>query len=107
MDFLVKSALAQETTKQENYDFGQANIKVIGVGGGGNNMVSWLYKKGIRGAEVLAVNTDKQHLEITEADKKLIIGCDVSRGLRCGGYPQKGAEAAQESMLQLKETLRG
>lgn len=107
MDLLVKSALAQQPVTTENSDFGQANIKVIGVGGGGNNMVSWLYKKGIRGAEVLAVNTDKQHLDITEADKKFIIGRDVTRGLGCGGYPQKGAEAAQESMLQLKETLRG
>ncbi len=107
MDLLVKSALAQEPITREVADFGQANIKVIGVGGAGNNMVSWLYKKGIRGAEVLAVNTDKQHLDITESDKKFIIGRDVTRGLGCGGYPQKGAEAAQESMLQLKETLRG
>ena len=43
MDLLVKSALAQETSNEENFDFGQANIKVIGVGGAGNNMVSWLY----------------------------------------------------------------
>jgi cell division protein FtsZ len=107
MDLLVKSALAQEPITKEAADFGQANIKVIGVGGAGNNMVSWLYKKGIRGAEVLAVNTDKQHLDITESDKKFIIGRDVTRGLGCGGFPQKGAEAAQESMLQLKETLRG
>ncbi len=106
MDLLVKSALAQPTVAAESTDFGQANIKVIGVGGGGNNMVSWLYKKGIRGAEVIAVNTDKQHLDITESDKKFIIGRDVTRGLGCGGYPQKGAEAAHESMLQLKETLR-
>jgi cell division protein FtsZ len=107
MDLLVKSALAQEPQTATGVDFGQANIKVIGVGGAGNNMVSWLYKKGIRGAEVLAVNTDKQHLDITESDKKFIIGRDLTRGLGCGGFPQKGAEAAQESMLQLKETLRG
>ncbi len=107
MDLLVKSALAQGPVMKESSDFGQANIKVIGVGGGGNNMVSWLYKKGIRGAEVIAVNTDKQHLDITESDKKFIIGRDVTRGLGCGGFPQKGAAAAQESMLQLKETLRG
>jgi cell division protein FtsZ len=107
MDLLVRSAMAQQPAVAESADFGQANIKVIGVGGAGNNMVSWLYKKGIKGAEVLAVNTDKQHLDITEADKKFIIGRDVTRGLGAGGFPQKGAEAAQESMLQLKETLRG
>lgn len=110
MDLLVKNALAQETYKQpqqSEFEFGQANIKVIGVGGAGNNMVSWLYKKGIKGAEVLACNTDKQHLDVSEADKKFLIGRDVTRGLGCGGYPQKGAEAAQESLLQLKESLRG
>ena len=106
MDFLVKSALAQEQPKQENYDFGQANIKVIGVGGAGNNMVSWLYKKGIKGAEIIVINTDKQHVDISEGDKKFMIGKDLTRGLGCGGYPQKGAEAAQESLLQIKETLR-
>ncbi len=107
MDFLVKSALAQETPKSESYDFGQANIKVIGVGGAGNNMVSWLYKKGIKGAEIIVINTDKQHVDISEGDKKFMIGKDLTRGLGCGGFPQKGAEAAQESLMQIKETLRG
>ncbi len=109
MDFVVKSALAQQgqTVPQEDLEFGQANIKVIGCGGAGNNMVSWLYKKGIKGAEVLACNTDKQHLDITESDKKFIIGRDLTRGLGCGGFPQKGAEAAQESLMQIKESLRG
>jgi len=97
--------MTQEPAKEEA-DFGQANIKVIGVGGAGNNMVSWLYKKGIRGAEIIAVNTDKQHIDISSADKKFLIGRDLTRGLGCGGYPQRGAEAAQESMLQIKESLR-
>jgi cell division protein FtsZ len=107
MDFIVKSALEQDFSSKESLDFGQANIKVIGCGGGGGNMTSWLYKKGIRGAEVLACNTDKQHLDVSEADKKFLIGKDSTRGLGCGGYPQKGAEAAQESMMQIKEALRG
>ena len=72
MDFLVKSALAQETQKEETFDFGQANIRVVGVGGAGNNMVSWLYKKGVKGAEVISCNTDKQHLDISESDKKIL-----------------------------------
>ncbi len=106
MDILVNNALS-DAPEQPQDNFGQANIKVIGVGGAGNNMISWLYRKGIRGAEVLAVNTDKQHLDITNSDKKFMIGRDLTRGLGCGGYPQKGAEAAQESLLQLKESLRG
>lgn len=107
MDFLVKNALQQEMPSQDGVDFGQANIKVIGVGGAGNNMVSWLYKKGIKGAEVLICNTDKQHLDISEGDKKFMIGRDLTRGLGCGGFPQKGAEAAQESLMQIKESMRG
>ncbi len=108
MDFIVRNAgFAAAAPPVQEAEFGQANIKVIGVGGAGNNMASWLYKKGIRGAEVLVCNTDKQHIDISEADRKFLIGRDVTRGLGCGGYPQKGAEAAQESMLQIKETLRG
>src|SRR3989339_2171342 len=86
---------------------GQANIKVIGVGGAGNNMVGWLYKKGIKGAEIIACNTDKQHLSIIDADRKFLIGKGVTRGLGCGGFPEKGAEAAKESMNELKESLKG
>jgi cell division protein FtsZ len=86
---------------------GQANIKVIGCGGAGNNMVNWLYKKGVRGAEIIACNTDQQHLNIIEADKKFLLGKDVTRGLGCGGFPEKGAEAAQESIQEIKEALKG
>lgn len=110
MEFFVKQAAAQTAQtqqQQQDYDFGQATIKVIGVGGAGNNMVSWLYKKGIKGAEVLACNTDVQHLNISETDKKFLLGKDVTRGLGCGGYPSKGAEAAQESLMNIKEALRG
>lgn len=106
MDLLVKSALVQEQPQSSGYDFGQANIKVIGVGGAGNNMVSWLYRKGVKGAEVIVLNTDKQHVDMAEGDKKFMIGKDLTRGLGCGGFPQKGAEAAQESLMMIKETLR-
>lgn len=105
MDFIIdKQTNAQFSNEVE---VGQANIKVIGVGGAGNNMVNWLYKKGIRGAEIIACNTDLQHLNITEADKKFLLGKEVTRGLGCGGFAEKGAEAAQESMQLIKETLRG
>jgi len=86
---------------------GEANIKVLGVGGAGNNMVNWLYQKGIRGAEIIAVNTDLQHLNIIESDRKFLIGKDVTRGLGCGGYPKKGAEAAQESIQEMKDAIKG
>lgn len=105
MDFLVEKALENQEEFFEQVN--QANIKVVGVGGAGNNMVGWLYKKGIKGAEIIATNTDQQHLSITGADRKFLIGKDLTRGLGCGGYPNKGAEAAQENLNDIKEALKG
>src|SRR3989344_5423559 len=98
MEFIVEKALSGVSHDAEWENISQANIKVIGVGGGGNNMVGWLYKKGIKGAEIIATNTDQQHLSITGADRKFLIGKDCTRGLGCGGFPNKGAEAAPESV---------
>ncbi len=108
MDYVSKnnSGAGSSTSNYSDVEVGQANIKVIGCGGAGNNMVNWLYRKGVKGAEIIACNTDKQHLDITEADKKFLIGRDITRGLGCGGFPQKGAEAAQESIQELKEALK-
>jgi len=105
MDFVIKEAL-ESKYKEPELEVGQANIKVIGCGGAGNNMVNWLYQKGIQGAEIIACNTDQQHLKVTEADKKFLIGTELTRGLGCGGFPQKGQEAAKESMQKIKEALK-
>ncbi len=108
MEFLVNNVLKQnEQNKSEELNVGQANIKVIGVGGSGNNMVGWLYQKGVKGAEIIACNTDMQHLNIIDADKKFLIGKDLTKGLGCGGFPEKGAQAAQESIQQIKDSLKG
>ncbi|MDD5177851.1 MAG: cell division protein FtsZ [Candidatus Nanoarchaeia archaeon] len=86
---------------------GQANIKVIGCGGGGSNTTNWLFKKGIQGAEIAAINTDKQHLDIVEADRKILIGRDLTKGLGAGGYPNVGRDAAKESLQELRELIKG
>jgi len=70
-------------------------------------MVSWLYKKGVKGAEIMACNTDQQHLKISDADRKFLIGKEVTKGLGCGGFPEKGAESAQESINEIKTVLKG
>jgi cell division protein FtsZ len=106
MEFIVEKALDNMPAENDWENMSQANIKVIGVGGAGNNMVGWLYKKGIKGAEIIATNTDHQHLNITGADRKYLIGKDCTRGLGCGGFPSRGAEAAQESLIQIKESLK-
>ena len=107
MDFIIQNALeGSKNSGYENVKVGMANIKVIGVGGAGNNMVSWLYRKGIQGAEIIACNTDKQHLDISEADHKILMGTTLTRGLGCGGFPKKGEEAAKESLHDLKQLLK-
>ncbi len=107
MDFFVESAMKGAVQPAAESNVGHANIKVIGCGGAGSNMVSWLYKKGIRGAEIVACNTDKQHLEITESDKRFLIGKELTRGLGCGGFPEKGTKAAEENINDIKDVLKG
>ena len=108
MEFLVKNAM--ETQKQMRTDdllVGQANIKVLGCGGAGSNMVNWLYKKGIQGAEIAALNTDKQHLDMMEVPKRILIGRSLTKGLGCGGFPERGREAAKENIHEVREFLQG
>ncbi len=106
LDF-AKEAIENVDTHSINFDelrAGKANIKVFGVGGAGCNTITWLFNKGINGANVYGVNTDALHLSITKADEKILIGKELTRGLGCGGYPAKGREAAKESLSELKKT---
>ena len=109
LDF-AKEAIANTATCSINFDVlkaGKANIKVFGCGGAGCNTATWLFNKGINGATVYGVNTDALHLSITKADEKILIGRELTRGLGCGGYPQKGREAAKECMSELKKCASG
>ncbi len=106
METLVQNALQNANATFNDLKVGQANISVIGCGGGGNNMVTWLYKKGIQGAKIYAINTDKQHLDISEADAKILIGRELTRGLGCGGFPERGKEAAKENLYEIKSVLK-
>lgn len=85
----------------------KADIKVIGVGGAGNNTISRLMQVGIIGAEIVAINTDAQDLLYTDADKKVLIGKDLTRGLGAGADPKIGGEAARESREDIKDALKG
>jgi cell division protein FtsZ len=106
MEMFIQRAKEHEVVKFKGNEVGHANIKVVGSGGSGNNIVSWMYKRGIKGADIIAMNTDSQHLDISEADHKLLLGKDLTRGLGCGGFPQKGADAAMESMSEIKGLLK-
>ncbi|GKV64272.1 MULTISPECIES: cell division protein FtsZ [unclassified Sporosarcina] len=84
-----------------------AVIKVIGVGGGGNNAVNRMIEHGVQGVEFIAVNTDAQALKLSSAEVKLQIGEKLTRGLGAGANPEVGKKAAEESKEQLEEALRG
>ena len=84
-----------------------AVIKVVGVGGGGTNAVNRMIDAGLSGVEFIAANTDAQALQMTDADIKLNIGHDLTKGLGAGANPQIGQGAAAESRDEIKEALKG
>lgn len=84
-----------------------ATIKVIGVGGGGNNAVNRMIEHGVKGVEFIAVNTDAQALNLSKAEIKMQIGAKLTRGLGAGANPEIGKKAAEESKEQLEEALKG
>src|SRR6187399_291407 len=84
-----------------------AVLKVAGVGGGGTNAVNRMVDAGLSGVEFIAVNTDAQALLMADADVKIQIGAEVTRGLGAGADPEIGLAAAQESRDELKEALKG
>lgn len=105
---LIKDALNHSRVeKGRTYvrEPGRARIVVVGTGGAGNNTVNRLMTIGIQGAECIAVNTDKQHLDSVKAHRKILIGENLTKGLGAGGFPEIGAAAAEESRDILTEVL--
>ena len=84
-----------------------AVIKVVGVGGGGTNAVNRMVDAGLKGVEFIAVNTDNQALLMLDADMKLNIGTELTKGLGAGANPDVGFAAAEESHDEIKESLKG
>ena len=125
MDSIIRSA-AQSARRQQSYikreihkssaideELEQliasqsAKIKVVGVGGAGNNTISRMSEIGIVGAETIAMNTDAQDLLYTNATAKILLGKERTRGMGAGSMPQVGEEAARESEHAIKELLQG
>ena len=86
---------------------GTATIKVLGVGGAGNNAVNRMIESGIKGVDFIAVNTDRQALQQSKANTKIQIGEKITRGLGAGANPDIGAQSAEESKSEVAEILRG
>ncbi|MFH1276625.1 MAG: cell division protein FtsZ [Candidatus Woesearchaeota archaeon] len=85
----------------------KTRIKVIGCGGGGNNTINRINEVGIKGIQTIAINTDAQDLLYTSADKKLLIGKELTQGLGAGSNPKIGEESAKESEADIKKLLVG
>lgn len=104
-----KKAATPVSKKSETRKKGRmlANIKVVGVGGAGGNVITRMQKDPIRGVEFIAVNTDAQDLDYCVAHKKLYIGKNITRGLGAGMNPELGRQAAEESRQEIVEALTG
>jgi len=101
-----KTALVDEDLRKL-LEARRAEIKVVGIGGAGNNTVSRMMQVGIVGAEIVAINTDAQDLLYTDADHKVLIGKELTRGLGAGADPHIGMESAKENKDDIKEALQG
>jgi len=83
----------------------KAKIMVVGCGGAGQNAVTRLTEMGVEGAMTISMNADAKHLAVGKADRKILLGKELTRGLGCGGYPEVGRKCAEESRNEMKEAL--
>ena len=88
-------------------EMAKPTVSVIGAGGAGSNIVSWIKQRGLHGGKLIAVNTDAAHLGISKADRRILIGPKVTQGRGCGGYPEKGMDAARESLSEIEREVQG
>ncbi len=91
---------------KETMEASRPSVAVIGLGGAGSNIITYLWQRGILGAKTIAANTDINHLVLQHADKRMLMGKERCRGKGCGGFPEIGAECARESIEELKKELQ-
>ena len=112
MQDIVNEALEHTTEETagldtDNEEFIDPSIVVVGVGGSGNNTVNRINNIGIAGADTVAINTDKQHLKMVDADTRLVVGKSLSHGLGAGGDPSIGERATEMAQGTIQEILSG
>jgi cell division protein FtsZ len=110
MATFVETAIKNKQEEENNIEFddmfGTPRITIVGCGGAGGNTITRLQKLGVKGAETIAINTDKQALDLVQADKKILIGKTLTRGLGAGGFPEVAERAARESAHEIEELLK-
>ncbi|EJN60907.1 cell division protein FtsZ [Halogranum rubrum] len=112
MQDIVQDALENAEAEQskmasadDDDEFGEPRIVIVGCGGAGNNTINRLYNIGVEGADTVAINTDKQHLKMIEADTKILVGKSLTQGLGAGGDPSMGERATEMAQGTIKEVL--
>ncbi|MFB6078353.1 MAG: cell division protein FtsZ [Halarchaeum sp.] len=113
MQDIVNDALENAEAEQRDLsdvstdgdEFGDPRIVIVGCGGAGNNTINRLYNIGVEGADTVAINTDKQHLQMIEADTKILVGKSLTNGLGAGGDPSMGERATEMAQGTVKEVL--
>lgn len=83
----------------------EPSIVAVGIGGAGCNIITWVKEKGVAGGKLISINTDANHLTISKADRRILIGEKLTRGLGCGGYPKLGRRALRESADEIIKEL--
>src|SRR3989344_8546403 len=109
MDLSLNTSNSKEVDREleEIIKKQSTRIKVVGIGGGGGNSLNRMKEIGIKGGELIAMNTDAQDLLYANADVKILIGKELTRGLGAGSNPKVGEEAAKESESEIKKKLAG
>jgi cell division protein FtsZ len=90
----------------QDFESYKARVVVLGAGGGGCNTITHLAEMGIKGATTVAINTDAKHLNVTKADKRILIGKNLTKGMGAGGYPEIGKQAALENKNELRQMFQ-
>ncbi len=104
---IAPESLMEQETIRAAMELAKPTITVIGAGGAGSNIVSWIKNRGISGGKLVAVNTDASHLSITKADRRILVGAKLCMGRGCGGYPEKGKQATYESLHEIEREAEG
>ncbi|MGL6293480.1 MAG: cell division protein FtsZ, partial [Eubacterium aggregans] len=103
----MKKQEGKKVIELDNYSSNFAKIRVVGVGGGGNNAVNRMIEAGLKGVDFVSINTDNQALALTLAEKRLQIGEKTTGGLGAGGNPEMGQKSAEESRDAVAEIIEG
>ncbi len=112
MESFIKNAVENKKEEESNLKineddmFGTPRITIVGCGGAGGNTVTRLNKLGVKGADTIAINTDKQALDLVEANHKILIGKNLTKGLGAGGFPEMAERACRESLHEIEELIK-